>query len=122
MYVCMYVCMYVWMYLCMYVYKYALQSLLNLSQKLTYSRLMVNVTEKTKLLAYSPKENISVKYWQEAAPITMAGAPIPLSSQAEHVGVLRASCGSNLPSITSRIASHSKSLYSIISCGMARQH
>ena len=32
---------------------HAMQSLLNLSQSLTSSRCMVNVTEKTKLLAYS---------------------------------------------------------------------
>ena len=101
---------------------HALQSLLNISQKLTSSRCMVNVPEKTKLLAYAPKGDISVSYWQEATPLSMEGASLPLSSQAEHVGVVRASSGSNLPSITSCIASHTKSLYSIISCGMARHH
>ena len=98
---------------------HALQSLLNISQVLTSSRCMINVPEKKKLLAYAPRGDNSVSYWQEAAPLTMAGAPIPISAQAEHVGVLRASSGSNLPSITNRIAGHSKSLYSIISCGMA---
>ena len=83
---------------------------------------MVNVPEKTKLLAYAPRNDISVAYWQDASPLTMAGASIPLSSEAEHVGILRASSGSNLPSITSRLASHSRSLYSIISCGLARNH
>ena len=83
---------------------------------------MVNVPEKTKLLAYTPKNNLSVAYWQQAAPICMAGTPLPLSSKADHVGVCRSSSGSNIPSISSRIAGHTKSLYSIISCGMARHH
>ena len=55
-------------------------------------------------------------------PITMDGAALPLSSQAEHVGILRSPGGSNLPSITARISAHTKSLYSVISCGMARSH
>ena len=101
---------------------HALQSLLNLSQSLTSSRFMVNVKEKTKLLAYAPRGDCAVAYWQEVAPINMNGTALPLSSVAEHVGVLRSSSGSNLPSITSRIASHTKSLYSVISCGMARHH
>ena len=101
---------------------HALQSLLNISQSLTSSKCMVNVPEKTKLLAYASKSDVSVAYWQDAAPLTMSGASLPLSSQAEHVGILRSSSGSNLPSITSRLASHTKSLYSIISCGLARNH
>ena len=101
---------------------HALQSLLNLSQSLTSSRCMVNVQEKTKLLLYHPKGDRSADYWQIASPIMMQGAPLPLSSQAEHVGVLRCPGGSNLASITARIASHTKSLYSVISCGMARNH
>ena len=101
---------------------HALQSLLNLSQSLTSSKCMVNVPEKTKLLAYSLKRDASVTYWQDALPITMADAALPLSKQAEHVGVLRSICGSNLPALTSRIAAHTKSLYSILSVGMARHH
>ena len=85
---------------------HGLQSLLNLSQSLTSSRCMVNILEKTKLLLYHPKGDTSAAYWQEASPITMAGAALPLSSQAEHVGVLRCPGGSNLPSITARIAGH----------------
>ena len=56
----------------------------------------------------------SATYWQEAAPVTMA---LPLSSQAEHVGVLRSTgAGENMPAIIS------KSLYAILSCDMARRH
>ena len=52
----------------------------------------------------------------------MAGAALPLTKQAEHVGVLRSTCGTNLPALTSRISAHNKSLYSILSVGMARNH
>ena len=100
---------------------HALQSLLNISQSLTTSRCMVNVKEKTKLLAFAPKGDVSVAYWQEVSPLTMDGSALPLSTEADHVGVLRSSSG-NLPSISSRIAGHTKSLYSVISCGMARHH
>ena len=101
---------------------HALQSLLNLSQSLSSSRCMVNVPEKTKLLLYHPKGDHSAEYWLDVDPITMDGAALPLSSQAEHVGVLRSPGGSNLASITARISGHIKSLYSVISCGMARNH
>ena len=94
---------------------HALQSLLNLSQSLTSSTYMVNVCEKTKLLFYHPKGDNSADYWHDVSPIIMDGAALPLSSDAEHVGVLRSTGGSNLPSITARMAGHTKSLYSVIS-------
>ena len=78
--------------------------------------------KKTNLLAYTPRNGTSVTYWQEVLPITMAGAALPLTKQAEHVGVLRSTCGTNLPALTSRISAHNKSLYSILSVGMARNH
>ena len=99
---------------------HALQSLLNLSQSLTSSRQRVNVKEKTKLLLFHPKGDHSASYWQDASPISKAGAALPLSSQAEHVGILRSPGGSNLVSIIARIGGHSKSLHFVISCGMAR--
>ena len=68
---------------------HALQSFLNLSQSLTSARKMVNVKEKTKLLLFHPPRDKSASYWQETSPLTMAGAALPLSLQAEHVGVLR---------------------------------
>ena len=101
---------------------HALQSLLNLSQSLTSARKMVNVKEKTKLLLFHPPRDKSASYWQETSPLTMAGAALPLSLQAEHVGVLRCPNKSNLASITARIAGHTRSLYSVISCGMAKNH
>ena len=101
---------------------HALQSLLNLSQSLNSTRCMVNVKEKTNLLLFHPKGDFSATYWQEVSHIMMDGAALPLSSEAEHVGVLRSPGGGNLASITARIAGHTKSLYSVISCGMARGH
>ena len=102
----------------------ALQSLLNLSQEFSAAHSLQNVPEKTKLLVYSPSGNTTNStYWQEAAPIIMEGAPLPLSSQAEHVGVVRSTHGSsNMPAVISRISSHTKSLHTILSCGMARGH
>ena len=101
----------------------ALQSLLNLSQAFSASTSLTNVPEKTKLLAYPAKGNSnSITYWQEAMPIMMAGAPLPLTSQAEHVGVLRSTGGSNMPALLTRLSAHGKSLYGTISCGMARGH
>ena len=53
----------------------------------------------------------------------MNGTALPLSSQAEHVGVVRStgSCG-NMPAVLARLSSHTKSLHTILSCGMARGH
>ena len=101
---------------------HALQSLLNLSQSLTTSKSMVNVPDKTKLLLFQPRGDHSAEYWMDVDPITMDGAALPLSTQAEHVGVLRSPGSTNLASITARIAGHTKSLYAVISCGMARNH
>ena len=47
---------------------------------------------------------------------------LPFSTQAEHVGVIRCSDGSNLPAITSRIAAHTKSIFHLLECGGARAH
>ena len=101
---------------------HALQSLLNISESLTSSRCMVNMPEKTKLLVYNPKVKNCSDYWESALPITMAGATLSSSTQAEHVGVLRSTCGTNLPALTNRIAAHAKSLYGVIAVGMARNH
>ena len=73
-------------------------------------------------IAYTPKGDVSLAYCQEVSPLTMNGSPLSLSTEAEHVGVLPSSSGNNLPSISSRIAGHTKTLYSVISCGMARHH
>ena len=76
----------------------------------------------TKLLVFSPKGDTSAAYWQEAAPITMGGSHLPISSQAEHVGVLRSKEGGNMPALMSRLSAHGKSLYSVVSSSLARGH
>ena len=101
---------------------HTLQSLLKISWTLTACTFMVNVWEKTKLLAYSPKYDMSATYWHEAAPLSMDGVIVPVTSQAEHVGVLRSSTGSNFLRVMKRIAPHTSSLYGIISCDKARHH
>ena len=100
----------------------ALQALLRLSEDFSSSTSMEMVAEKTKLLVFSPKGDTSAAYWQEAAPITMGGSNLPVSSQAEHVGVLRSTDGGNMPALMSRLSAHGKSLYSVVSCGLARGH
>ena len=94
------------------------QALLNLSHTLT----SVNVLVKIMLLLYHPNGDYSAKYWQDVKPIMMDVAPLPLSAQAEHVGVISSRGGGNLASITARMAGNTKSLYSVISCEMARSH
>ena len=101
---------------------FALQSLLHLSENFSTSTSMEMVPEKTKLLVYTPKGDNSTAYWQETTPITMGGSPLPLSTQAEHVGVLRSTDGGNLPALMSRLSAHGKSLYAVTSCGLARGH
>ena len=101
----------------------ALQSLLNISEAFAASHSLTNVPEKTKLLAYPAKgDKSSITYWQQAMPIMMAGAPLHLTPQAEHVGVVRSTDGTNMPALLSRLSAHGKSLYGTISCGMARGH
>ena len=101
----------------------ALQSLLNISEAFAASTSLTNVPEKTKLLAYPAKgDTNSITYWQQAMPIMMAGAPLHLTPQAEHVGVVRSTDGTNMPALLSRLSAHGKSLYGTISCGMARGH
>ena len=58
---------------------FGLQALLNISQSLTSSRCMVNIAEKTKLLCYTRKGDSPISYWQDAAPLTMAGTSLSAS-------------------------------------------
>ena len=52
----------------------------------------------------------------------MGGSHLPISSQAEHVGVLRSKEGGNMPALMSRLSAHGKSLYSVVSSSLARGH
>ena len=82
------------------------------------------VPSKTNLLLFTPKnfEPELLDFWKGLAPIKMDGKSLGFSQHAEHVGVLRDVSGSNLPAITSRISSHLKSIFHLLSCGGARSH
>ena len=47
---------------------------------------------------------------------------MPLSSTAEHLGVTRSESCDNLAAVVSRIAAHSRALYSVLPSGLARSH
>ena len=100
----------------------ALQSLLNLSSKISQKSLMTLVEDKTKLLVYSPKIDISSQYWLETQPLQLNGYTIPPSKATEHIGVMCSNSLSNLPAIQSRISAHTKAMSPILACGAARRH
>ena len=80
------------------------------------------VAEKTKLLAYAPKNQKLELYLQEVLnPLTLNGTRIDFSSSAEHVGILRSVEG-NMPNILSRLSAHTKAIMSILPTGMAQGH
>ena len=65
---------------------------------------------KTKLMKFSPPRR---KTFVPHNPIRIDGEHIKFVDQAEHVGVLRSTCG-NLPNILERVASFKKALGSIL--------
>ena len=101
---------------------YSLQCLLNLAQKFCNDNCMKLVSSKTHLLLFAPKNWNDVKCWKLSNPVQLDHCFLPFSSQAEHVGVVRSSNGSNLPAITSRISAHTKSIFRLLECGGARSH
>ena len=76
-----------------------LQSLINLSLKISDKYFMKLVKDKTKLLIFRPKNYVSFDYWLEIQPLTIQGTTVVPSQEAEHVGVTRWSSGSNIPAI-----------------------
>ena len=81
------------------------------------------VPEKTKLLCYTPKgfEQLTL-FWEHTSPILMSKSPVPFSSQAEHVGLLRSTTPGEMAAISARIAAHTKALYAVLPAGLARRH
>ena len=79
-------------------------------------------TSKTKLLVFGNKEH---KFQADLArllnPIKIADVSVDFSDEMEHVGIIRNTSG-NLPNLLHRIASHKKSLGTILSAGLARGH
>ena len=80
------------------------------------------VPSKTKLLVFENKEH---KFQADLArltnPIKIADVPVSFSEETEHVGIIRHTSG-NLPNLLHRIATHKKSLGTILSAGLARGH
>ena len=76
------------------------------------------VPEKTILQCLKPK---SYQDDDEFNPIKINDHPIPFSSMAEHVGIVRSPNG-NETAILSRITAHKSALNSVLHTGMAREH
>ena len=77
------------------------------------------VPEKTNLIAFSRKNDANLQYTKMISPIALNGQHIPFQEEAEHLGVLRSSSGSNMPAIMLRISAHRKKLFSLLPSGMA---
>ena len=74
--------------------------------------------DKTKLLHFSSSPDVSFVHYN---PIQVNDQHISFSSQAEHVGVIRATSG-NTPHLMNRFAAHKKALAAILFTGAARNH
>ena len=98
-----------------------LQYLLNLTTNYCSKYQVELSATKTKLLVYSAKETDYVKYCRLVSPIQLGSTNLEFVNVAEHVGVMRSPSG-NLPHIQQRIASHKRSLWSILQSGMSRRH
>ena len=78
------------------------------------------VPEKTKLLCFSPPGlESTASYWKLVSPVSLDKNKIPISSEDEHVGIVRSG---NLPNILARISAHNSALQSVLPAGLARGH
>ena len=100
---------------------YQLQYLLNLTRNYCSKYQVELSASKTKLLAFSSKDTDYTKYCDLVSPIQLGSTNIKFVNIAEHVGIMRSTSG-NLPHIQQRIASHKKSLGSILYSGLSRRH
>ena len=99
-----------------------LQFLLHLSD-IFCSRYQVKLSPgKTKLqVFFTPKMRAEVRYAMVTNPINLNGRDINFSETAEHVGIVRSSCG-NTTTIFTRITAHKNALGAVLHTGMARGH
>ena len=80
------------------------------------------VPEKTKLQLFLPKSHLPFeKHLTSSSPIMMNSKEISYVNHAEHVGVVRSTCG-NLPSILDRVSAHKRALGAVLSAGLGRRH
>ena len=99
-----------------------LQCQLLLTEKYCDKYKVTLVPSKTKLFVFSSKKHkLGVEYSGVINDIKIGGQNINFVSEAEHVGVLRHTSG-NMPHILSRISAHKRSLFSLMSVGLARGH
>ena len=81
------------------------------------------VPDKTKLLAFSSKENIPwVKYAELTSQVELYGQKILFSNEAEHLGILRTNTPTNMPNILVRLQEHNKKLFSVLPAGLGLGH
>ena len=77
---------------------------------------------KTKLLCYSTaKQKFLVDHAINTNTIRINSKPVQLSTEVEHVGVLRSVTG-NLPHLLNRIAKHRSAIHALQPAGIARKH
>ena len=79
------------------------------------------VPEKTNLLMFR-SSSLEAEPNEETSFLELNGNPIPFTSEAEHLGVVRTSSASNLPNVMKRISAHRRKLYSLLPSGVALRH
>ena len=99
---------------------FLLQNLLQLTLDYCAKHHVTLAAEKTKLMVFSSKEHKhTINYQKAVTPLVINNTTIEFTDTAEHVGVIRSSSG-NLPHVQNRVASHLKSLFSVLPAGLAR--
>ena len=97
--------------------------LLHLAMEYASEHHVEMVPSKTKLLCFTPRGKDDLAYYQKlTSPISMGGKSIPFSDDAEHVGIIRSTHSGNMPNVLSRQSAHSRALFSVLPCGLARNH
>ena len=101
---------------------YDLQLLVRLTENYWRNYRVKLEPAKTKLIAYSTKpQEVLVKYAEQTNNISIRDVPVKLTSELEHVGVIRNTSG-NMPHINDRIAKHKKALGAVLFTGAAKSH
>ena len=99
-----------------------LSYLFKLNDDFCSTYLVENCAEKTKLQVFSTIDMaVEVTCAEAVNPVKVNGQPIPFSSLAEHVGILRSVTG-NGPTILARMSAHRKALAAVLHQGSARSH
>ena len=81
------------------------------------------VPEKTKLIAFSTKENDpQVRFAKLTSELSLCGTRIPFSEEVEHLGVLRTARLGNATNVLERLKAHNHQLFSILPAGLALGH